>query len=279
MSVNNLRSMLEYLIHLPIDLLGQNILGCLDLFDIIKFEIAAANHNSQQLLRYILPYCPPIMFSDQVKLKHDAFNWFTIRHCRIQFVRIDLESLCEVNFEHSIVDNFKLILNKYASLTQIRSLQNSCINKKVCQLEIKGNQDAAVMEVLFSLLSSVRSLDIRESYLSPWIKHIKKIGPYLRDLSIVDVNVQLTTIKTITECCPYLEKLSFDDVSGGTVLKTIANNCSHLRRLIILLKFELSAEADADLMAFAEKCPQLEELTLWCEELTDQSVVALAQLE
>ena len=67
-------------------------------------------------------------------------------------------------------------------------------------MEIDGYQDPAVMEVLFSLLSnsSVRSLDIESSNLSQWITHIKKIGPCLREISISDVNPQLTMIKTIT---------------------------------------------------------------------------------
>ena len=43
------------------------------------------------------------------------------------------------------------------------------------------------------------------------------------------------------------------------------------------LSYHTSAECIADLTAFAEKCPQLEELSLHCEQLTDQSVIALAQ--
>ena len=276
--------MLEYLVHLPNDLLGQNILGFIELIDIIKFENAATSHKSQLLLREIIPYCPPIMFSDslnQVILKHDAFDWFIKRICRIQFVGIDLELLCEMNFEHSISDNIKLCLKNHASLTKMKSLQNSCIKENVCHMEINGNQDLAVMEVLFSLLSSVRSLDIKESNLSEWMEHIKKIGPYLREISISDANPQLTMIKIIAEYCPYLEKLSLGyviDVSDSNILQSIANICPHLHSLHIkFIKYNTSAEADADLTAFAEKCPQLEELSLNCHQLTDQSVIALAQ--
>ena len=276
--------MLEYLVHLPNDLLGQNILGFIELIDIIKFENAATSHKSQLLLREIIPYCPPIMFSDslnQVILKHDAFDWFIKRICRIQFVGIDLELLCEMNFEHSISDNIKLCLKNHASLTKMKSLQNSCIKENVCHMEINGNQDLAVMEVLFSLLSSVRSLDIKESNLSEWMEHIKKIGPYLREISISDANPQLTMIKIIAEYCPYLEKLSLGyviDVSDSNILQSIANICPHLHSLHIkFIKYNTSAEADADLTAFAEKCPQLEELSLHCEQLNDQSVLALTQ--
>ena len=51
-----------------------------------------------------------------------------------------------------------------------------------------------------------------------------------------------------------------------------------MRSLDIRLPYKTSAEAETDLTAFTEKCPQLEELSLdCCQQLTDQSVIALAQ--
>ena len=67
-------------------------------------------------------------------------------------------------------------------------------------------------------------------------------------------------------------------VSDSNILETICNNCPRLRSLEIEgFNYNTSAEADADLTAFAEQCPQLEELSLYCRQLTDQSVIALAQ--
>ena len=37
--------MLEYLIHLPYNLLGHSILGFLELIDLIQYENAAASHK------------------------------------------------------------------------------------------------------------------------------------------------------------------------------------------------------------------------------------------
>ena len=51
----NILSMLEYLIQLPYDYLGQSMLGFLDLIDIIQFENASTSHESQQLLKALLP--------------------------------------------------------------------------------------------------------------------------------------------------------------------------------------------------------------------------------
>ena len=146
---------------------------------------------------------------------------------------------------------------------------------------ISSNQDPAVMDVLFSLLSSVRTIHIDSSNLTEWMMHLKQLGPYLRELNLMYVYAHSKIFSTITEYCPYLEQLilgSVEGVSDSNILQSIANNCPHLHRLkIFFIEYLSITEADADLTAFAEKCPQLEELSLCCYELTDQSVVALAQ--
>ena len=141
------------------------------------------------------------------------------------------------------------------------------------------------MEVLFSLFnntnSSVCSLSIVASNLSEWIEHIRMIGPCLREMFIDDFSTNFPIIRTLSLYCPYLEKLILNygrkDSERNILLQTLACHFSHLRRLSISDSYPSSAEADADLTAFAEKCPQLEELSLNCHQLTDQSVIALAQ--
>ena len=276
--------MLEYLIQLPYEALGQKMLGFLELIDIIQWEKAAASQESHQLLRAILPYCPLIVVSDswnRVQFNHIVCNWFSNRRCRVQFMRIPIESLCEVNFQHSVLNDITLCLKKTAaSLKDIAILNDPNIREKITKLDIERDQNPAVMEVLFSLLtnSSVRSLGIQESHPLRWTEHIKKIGPCLHELVIGSSMMHYHLIKTITEYCPYLEKLSFRYRSDNSnILQRIASNCPHIHSIAIWLDYSSSAEADADLTAFAEKCPQLEELSLHCQQLTDQSVIALAQ--
>ena len=273
--------MLEYLSQLPYEALGQKMLGFLELSDIIQWENAAASYESQQLLRAILPYSPPIVVSDswyRVQSNHIICNWFSNRRCRVKFMRIPIESLCEVKFEHSVLYDITLSLKKKAFPKHIALLKNPNISNMITKLQIKGKQDPAVMKVLFSLLSSVRSLEIEESNPSQWAEHIMQIEPCLRELNINNCAIK---VKTITEYCPFIEKLSLSFatvVSDNSILQSIASNCSHLRILYIKnLEYVSNVEADADLTAFAEKCPQLEELSLNCQQLTDQSVIALAQ--
>ena len=51
--------MLEYLIQFPSETLGYNVLGFLDMIDIIQLENASASKKA--ILKTILPYCPPIL--------------------------------------------------------------------------------------------------------------------------------------------------------------------------------------------------------------------------
>ena len=276
--------MLDYIIQLPCEVMGHNVLGFLELIDIIQFENAAAGYKSQQLLRTIFPHCPPIMVTkppeNLYSLNAASMDWFKKRQCRVQLVRIGVKLLSKGNFDYSILEgSFKLCLGENTTPGDIVPLDNPNLSKIVTRLHIYGYQDHAVMEVLFSLLSSVGSLDIRDSNLSQWMKHIKKIGPCLRELCI---KFKFTDLKTLTEYCPYLEKLSMSmrygiSVSDSSMLQIIANNCPQIRSLDLQLYYVTTDVADADLTAFAEKCPQLEELSLNCEQLTDQSVIALAQ--
>ena len=102
--------MLEYLIQLPSEVFGHNMLGFLELIDIIQFEKAAASDQSQQLIREILPYCPPIVVKsdDRFELHKRSIEWFNKRRCHVEFVRINIELICEVDFEHSVLDNIEL---------------------------------------------------------------------------------------------------------------------------------------------------------------------------
>ena len=217
-----------------------------------------------------------------VFLSRKVYNWFHKRNCSIQLITIALDLLSEADFEHSILENIELNIYREKSFDDIKCLQNTSINQKVSNMKIKHKQDPAVMEVLFSLLSnsSVRSLEIEYSNnLSQWMEHIKKIGLCLREIGIHDhiINKSLTTI---TEYCPYLEKLSLTFYSVQTdnnILQIIARNCPHLRSLDMWIVSPNSPNPDADLTAFVEKCNQLEELSLSCRQLTDQSVIALAQ--
>ena len=277
--------MLEYLIQLPCEIIGQNMLGFLELIDIIQFENAAASHKSQQLLRAILPYSPPIRIQDSnpskpFYLRHLSCDWFIKRRYRIQQVKISIDVFREVVNPNFVLDNIELFLNKTISLEKQEYLKNPSISQCVNYIKIFDFQDPAAIEVLFYLLlTCVRSLYIQSPNLTQWMRHIKLIGSCLLDILIDECCIQSTIIRTITEYCPYLEKLSFHNKSGSERLfvQSITTNCPHLRSLEIHLSYSSSSEADADLSAFSEKCPQLEELSLTCPQLTDQSVIALAQ--
>ena len=277
--------MLEYLMQLPCETMGKNMLGYLELVDIIQLEKASASHKWRQLLQSILPYCPPIIMH-RYMIKCEMFNWFNKRRCCVKHATIPVESLCGKRLvQHYIFNDIEICLNFTILLQHVEPLRNPYINRGISHVKIKGYQDPAVIDVLFSLFnntnSSVRSLSIVASNLSEWIEHISKIGPYLREMFIDDFSTNFPIIKNLSLYCPYLEKLILNygrkDSERNILLQTIASHFPHLRSLTVSGSYPSSAEADADLTAFTEKCPQLEELSINCRQLTDQSMIALAQ--
>ena len=280
--------MLQYLVHLPYEAFGEFMLGFLDLIDIVQLEKAAANHEAQKLLKGILPYCPDVVIPDrsfnQLQLKPGFINWFHKRRCCVQFVKIAIEVLLEVDFENSMLNNIELCFDEKIVPKIIKPLQNPCINQRIRCVEIKGDQYFEVMEVLFLLLScggSVRCLTIQESNLSQWIEYLQNIAHDLKELVIEDKSADIRMYLTILQNCSDLEILSLSympQMKASNILVSIARNCPYLYTLSIKeLTYRSESEAEADLTAFAEECPQLEELSLNCKQFTNQSVITLAQ--
>ncbi len=114
--------MLEYLIQLPCEVLGYNMLEYLELIDIIQLERATSSHKWQPLLRAILHYCPPVEVFNRFQWKHKAVYWFDKRHCRVQGVKLGVKLLCELDFEHSILDNIEFYIEQDTSLDNIKPL-------------------------------------------------------------------------------------------------------------------------------------------------------------
>lgn len=115
--------MLKYLLKIPIDVLGHNLLGFLNLIDILQWENASASRTSQQFLRAILPYCPPIMVTDLFKLQPKSIYWFVKSRCRVQRARIDVEWLHDVDFDHCVLNKMELCFKKNTSLAEIKPLE------------------------------------------------------------------------------------------------------------------------------------------------------------
>ena len=127
--------MLEYLIQLPYETMGQNMLGYLELVDITQFEKASASHKWRQHLQSILPYCPPILMH-RYMINCEAFNWFNKRRCCVKHATIPVESLCERLVQHYIFNDIEICLNFTISLQHVEPLRNPYINRGISHVKI-----------------------------------------------------------------------------------------------------------------------------------------------
>ena len=276
------------LLQLPYDLFGIHIIGFLTFEDIIQFENAAASHDCRELLRGILSNTPQILLkTEKSVLPEDCWKWCMEFQCRVQPVKMSLSCLNEINSEVSVfvLDNISIYLSLDTPIKFLAVLKNPNIAKRITRVHIHGSQLPEVMKILFSLLPGVRCLHLEGTHLSnnqlEWIEHARQICAELTELFLNNIKGALGLYMSFSEHCPKLQCLCMHQQRHSQqprALETIARHCSGLRVLHIdWLMYSNSAEADADLTAFAEKCPQLEELSLWCEDLTDLSVIALAQ--
>ena len=154
--------MLDYLIQLPTETLGQKLLLFLELIDIVQLEKATASHESQQLLRSILPYFPPIdiprIYGDGDFIDcPECINWCNKRKCRIQHGRIYIQAFLNLDFQYDLYNDIELVIKQKVSLKDIKPIQNITINQKITRVEIWGVQDTKVMEVLFSYIGNIHS--------------------------------------------------------------------------------------------------------------------------
>ena len=269
---------MDYLTLLPLDLLGQEIFGFLELQDIITLENAACSYSYQKLLRDMLPYCPPVALHHDISLLSDkGWNLCHKIRCPIEHTKLNLEILNGLQIEDFVLENIELIVLKNTSLQDIYPLHDSNISCRITKLRIIGSQKANVINVLLSYLKNVRCLylqELEDSNLLMWMDSIKSFSSALKELSISKVSYGYMSI---AKQCSLLEKVSLEQASS-VELSTIAQYSPQLRSLCIkLLRFDTEAEMLVHMRAFVEKCAVLEELRLVTVNLTDGIAIALSE--
>ena len=99
--------MCDILEHLPIDVVGRHVLGCLNIKDLVMFERAAASKKSRQCLLQLIPYCPSVEIGEWTQRKTNVVYWFNKYKCRIKSLLIALPDEIPV-FDRSLADHIRL---------------------------------------------------------------------------------------------------------------------------------------------------------------------------
>lgn len=89
-SMNMIKTMLNLIENLPVELVGTNILGYLDIRDIVMLERACSCKESHQLFRFWIQSCPSVVIPSSKYKNIKTLIWFAKREGRIEFLTIEL---------------------------------------------------------------------------------------------------------------------------------------------------------------------------------------------
>ena len=99
--------MCDILEHLPIDVVGRHVLGCLNIKDLAILERAATWKKSRQYFLQLIPYCPSVEIGEWTQRKTNVVYWFNKYKCRIKSLLIALPDEIPV-FDRSLADHIRL---------------------------------------------------------------------------------------------------------------------------------------------------------------------------
>ena len=82
--------MLNLIGHLPVELVGMNILSYLSLKDIVMLERACCSKKSHQQFGCCIPYCAPVALPSNKEKLVSVLEWFVKRRCKVKSLSIDI---------------------------------------------------------------------------------------------------------------------------------------------------------------------------------------------
>ena len=127
--------MFNWFENLPVELVGTNVLGMLDIRDIVLLERACGSKKSHQHFMNMIPYCPPVVLPYE---KHDnisSLEWFGKRKCKLTAVDITLRRK-NAHFKNLQVDNINLIISLKIDMHDYQPLFESDLRYKVKSIDV-----------------------------------------------------------------------------------------------------------------------------------------------
>ena len=76
--------MIQFLKFIPAQLLGQFVLGFLELSDLVQLDRSTCCRDSQDLINTIFPWCPSLVLQGRFSLNNNSMKWFQRKSCRNQ---------------------------------------------------------------------------------------------------------------------------------------------------------------------------------------------------
>ena len=252
--------MVFYLLdELPVELVGTNVLGRLNICDIVMLERASCSEASQKHFLDQIPHCPPLMLPKCKHFEISTLDWFIKRRLNLKSLTISLPANNPVllHAKKLKVGELDLHLKSNVTMDSCKPLLESDVSYLVKCITIDGNQHKEIVEQISLNTRNVERLCVFNSnnyynwlnsdILSRWkLKECILYGSVSR-LLIAHTFWELTTIK--------LRSCRIDDA----VVVALAQHCPKLEKLDVSICSRLTYKA---LFALCEHKLPLEELKL-----------------
>ena len=241
-----------FLVNLPVEVLGVNVLGYLSLRDIVMLERASGSKKSYQQFLRVIPFCLPVVFSSSKHTILSSLKWFTKTQCKIYL----LDACFLVDNPGDYVNNLQV---EYFDLhidldhgTRIETIKRilESIGHRIRNVYIENKPDVEVIEQLSVYTRNVKQLNIRNSNnCMDWLSI-----NVLKRWNLTEINFERSPIIL------YFVSLIVQTCSELTSIKLSSNNID-----------------DVIVNAIVQHCPKLETLHIFSRSITYTSLLTLSE--
>ena len=274
-------NMWELICNLPSHLVRDHVVRLLDLHDIVQLDLAVVDAPSRLQLHALLEHFTVAVLESQ-KLGsqiNEALVWLYKRNCKVSLLKLNLDKISPDLSGFPQIDKCEMNVPKTLSSSRIE-LFHSDIFTNVHKLQLGGDEETA--EVLFRKLPNVSSLEVVGSGEGQELLTALQCGWHITSLKLCNLVISLPIVEAIACNGAHLEELAlFTTTSVGdpnALLRGLANSCRQLRQILLVQNnTDVVHVNDTGVIALAEHCPLLENVSLSFSSLTDSSVVSLAQ--
>ena len=174
---------------LPLELVGEHVLGYLEPLDLILLEEAVVNKKTKLFLLQLFPYCPPLNLSYDHRDYIQTLHWFNKRKCKIKAVTLIYNNTWNLSdawnhnctasnlseFALNFVESIKLELRISVTITDLMLVFDNKVGPNVNELILYSEQDVTVMNTLHRFIPNITTFQTHissnwytQDFLSSW---------------------------------------------------------------------------------------------------------------
>ena len=254
--------MLNWFDILPVELVGTNVMGLLEINEIIMLERGCGSKKSHQHFLHLFPYCPPVELPLK---KHDSISsleWFAKRRCTITSLTITLRwNKATFNVKNLSVDNINLIISSKINMHDCQPLFESDLRYKVKSIDVSVVVDKEVIEQLSIFTENLVKMKVAIDDTN-WLTVDILSRWKLKEIILMGTIVNKVLITLILQTCTEITQISLDSstVDDAAVI-AIAQHCPQLQSLSLPIECLITFNS---LLALSDRGLPLKELDLYC---------------